>query len=268
MLRLALVLILMGALPLAAAAQSSTGAPPREETAPETTAPRKAALRAGAEAPLYYAVDRQVQVFADAALTRPYLTLGFREPVRLVRQQKGRLRVRTEGGAEGYVRASSVSNVWIRVSKKQRAVYLYRGTRLMKTVKADFGYNNFSDKERRGSTTLRDHWRTPEGTFYVVAKNPASQFTKALVLNYPTASDAKRGLRQGLISEAEHRAIVSAQAEHAVPPMNTALGGWIEIHGDGTGRGQDWTQGCVAIHNDDMRLLWRWAQVGTPVVVE
>lgn len=270
MFRLALLLILIWTLPFGAAAQSSTGAaPPKVPTGevPQREASKRSS-RVDAEAPLYYAVGRQVQVFSDAELTRPYLTLGFREPVHLVRREKGRVRVRTAGGAEGYVRPSKVSNVWIRVSKKSRAVYLYRGTRLMKTVKADFGYNNFSDKERRGSTLERDHWRTPEGTFYVVAKNPASQFYKALVLNYPTARDAERGLRRGLISEAEHRAILSAQEEYAVPPMNTALGGWIEIHGDGTGRGQDWTRGCVAVHNDDMNLLWRWAQVGTPVVVQ
>jgi lipoprotein-anchoring transpeptidase ErfK/SrfK len=50
--------------------------------------------------------------------------------------------------------------------------------------------------------------------------------------------------------------------------MNTKLGGWIEIHGDGTGAATNWTQGCVALHNRDMNTLWWWAEVGTPVRVE
>jgi lipoprotein-anchoring transpeptidase ErfK/SrfK len=53
-----------------------------------------------------------------------------------------------------------------------------------------------------------------------------------------------------------------------MPPMNTELGGWVEIHGDGTGAATNWTRGCVAVTNDDMNTLWWWTQVGTPVLVE
>ena len=223
---------------------------------------------ASEDAPTYYAVERQASVFARPDSSEVYLRLSFREPVRVLGKNEGWVRIRTEGGATGYVRPSAISDVWIRVSKRQKTVYLYRGARLVSKVRADFGYNNFADKEQRGSRLERDHWRTPEGTFYVVAKNPTSQFYKALVLNYPTTEDAERGLRRGVISEAEHRAIVEAQAAFEMPPMGTALGGWIEIHGDGTGQGQDWTHGCVAVHNTDMNELWRWAQVGTPVIIE
>ena len=217
---------------------------------------------------LYYATDRQATVYAAPDSSRPYLRLQFREPVHRLGQDDNWCHIRTEDGAKGHVACSAISNVWIRVSKQDRQVYLYEGTRLVKSVRADFGYNAFADKERRGSESNRDHWRTPEGAFYVVAKNPNSKFYKALVLNYPTREDAERGLRQGLISSSEHRAIVEAHRQRQMPPMNTALGGWIEIHGDGTGGGTNWTQGCVAIRNDDIDNLWQWAEVGTPVIIE
>ena len=114
----------------------------------------------------------------------------------------------------------------------------------------------------------RDDWRTPEGTFYVVRKNPNSQFYRAFVLNYPTVEDAERGLDEGLISKAEHRRIVEAQKILAMPPMGTALGGMIEIHGDGTGAARNWTRGCVAIHNSHIDKMWYRVEVGTPVVIE
>ncbi len=125
-----------------------------------------------------------------------------------------------------------------------------------------------SDKVQRGDTGSPDDWRTPEGTFFIVEKNPASKFYKALVLNYPTAEDARRGFRQGLISQGDYQAIVQAEESHQMPPMNTLLGGWIEIHGDGTGGGTNWTQGCIAIENDKMDELWALVEVGTPVLTE
>ena len=220
------------------------------------------------EAAVYYTFLKETTVFAHPDSSRPYLALGFREPVRLVGEEGRWSRIRTEDGAQGYVRSHLLSNVWLRVSKKKKTVYLYRGTELVKKVSADLGYNQFSDKEKRGSRRERDHWRTPEGAFYVVAKNPRSQFYKAFVLNYPTVEDADRGLKRGLISEREHAAIVRAQEAFRVPPMSTALGGMIEIHGDGTGSGVNWTQGCVAVENRHMDELWRHVQVGTPVLVE
>lgn len=192
----------------------------------------------------------------------------MRTPVTRLGCADGWCRVRTENGRIGYLPSSVLSNVWIRVSKAKRRVYLYRGPELVNTFQADLGFNSFSDKRRRGGLSRRDHWRTPEGAFYVVHKNPQSQFYKALVLNYPTVEDARRGLKQDLISRHQFDAIKKAQEEYRIPPMNTALGGWIEIHGDGTGRATTWTQGCVAVRNRDMNVLWSKVRVGTPVLVE
>ena len=260
LLALALLLLLTD-VALAQRSADPVPVPARPETDVQATPNVEAAA-------VYYTFLKETTVFARPDSSRPYLALGFREPVRLVGEEGRWSRIRTEDGAQGYVRSHLLSNVWLRVSKKKKTVYLYRGTELVKKVSADLGYNQFSDKEKRGSRRERDHWRTPEGAFYVVAKNPRSQFYKAFVLNYPTVEDADRGLKRGLISEGEHAAIVRAQEAFRVPPMSTALGGMIEIHGDGTGSGVNWTQGCVAVENRHMDELWRHVQVGTPVLVE
>lgn len=200
--------------------------------------------------------------------TTPVRRLPIRTPLRRLDCTETWCQVRTDDGRVGHVPTAAISNVWIRVSKAQRRVYLYRGPTLAATFKADVGYNTFSDKKRQGSEVLRDHWRTPEGVFYVVHKNPSSSFYKALVLNYPTAADAKRGLRRDLISRSEYEAIVEAQRDFRMPPMDTDLGGWIELHGEGTGAATTWTQGCVAVRNQDMNRLWSVVEVGTPVLIE
>lgn len=220
------------------------------------------------EADLYYSVERPASVFRAPDSTKSFFELKFREPVKLIERDGWWSKVETEDGTVGYVSSGAISNVWIRISKRKKSVYVYRGTELIKRYVADFGNNVVSDKVQRGDLRSPDDWRTPEGTFFVVSKNPNSKFYKALVLNYPTAEDARRGFRQGLISQQEYRSIVKAEESASMPPMNTMLGGWIEIHGDGTGGGTNWTQGCIAIENEKMDELWPIVKVGTPVLTE
>ena len=217
---------------------------------------------------LYYAVQHQAMVYSAPDSSKPYMRLKMQEPVHLVNRAGTWCEVKTDDGADGFMACDAISNLWIRVSKLRQRVYVYHGTELVRTIKADLGYNTFADKERRGSARYRDHWRTPEGHFFVVNKNANSQFYKAFVLNYPTVDDAERGRKNGLITEAEYESIVEAQKQFRMPPMNTDLGGWIEIHGDGTGRATNWTQGCIAIPNHIIDALWDEVKVGTPVLIE
>ncbi len=217
---------------------------------------------------VHYSLRAGTTVFAEADGTKPYVRLGFMEPVYVTDTDAGWSSIRTQDGARGHVRSHLISNAWIRVSKSQKRLYFYRGMDLVLDLPADFGFNAYSDKERRGTESNPDDWRTPEGSFFVVRKNPRSQFYKAFVLNYPNKEDAERGLREGIISQGQYGAIVRAAEQLREPPMNTPLGGMIEIHGEGTGRSTNWTQGCVAVHNEGMDRLWEWVEVGTPVIIE
>lgn len=220
------------------------------------------------ELPVYYVTESRAAVYREPNDAQAYLYLRLREPVYVLDERGALRRIRTQEGAQGWVDASAISNVWIRVSKSKQAVFVYRGTELYKRYTADLGLNAFADKERRGGTTNPDHWRTPTGVFAVVSKNPRSQYYKAFVLNYPSSEDARRGLKDGLITESEYQAIVQAEQEFRMPPMHTALGGMIEIHGKGTGGGTNWTYGCVAIRNSDIDEIWSLVRVGTPVMIE
>lgn len=220
---------------------------------------------------LYYSIERNGTLYARPDLTAPlpgFRPLALQEPLFLLEPLNEWLHVRTADDATGFVPARSVSNVWLRVSKKRQLLFVYRGAHLETRIPIDLGLNAIMDKERRGGTLEPDHWRTPEGNFRIVAKNPNSKFHKALVLNYPSAEDAERGLRSGLIDEREYRAILRAEEALRMPPMHTLLGGYIEIHGNGTGASVNWTEGCIAVTDRAIDRLWEMVHVGTPVLVE
>ena len=145
------------------------------------------------------------------------------------------------------------------VLKSIRRLELYSDGALVRTYKVGLGLNPVPDKKRRG-----DH-ATPQGEFYVFTKNDKSAFYLSLGISYPNIEDAERGLRDGLISRAQHDVIVKAIKRKITPPQGTALGGDIYIHGNGSSR--DWTWGCVALENEDIRELFDAIAIGTPVTI-
>jgi murein L,D-transpeptidase YafK len=217
---------------------------------------------------LYYVIDRDASLSFATDSTKKYLHLRFGESVNMVEHGKRWSTVKTTDGATGLIRNEYISDLWIRISKSEQMLYVYNGGSLTAKYPTDLGYNFFADKKRRGSDAIPDDWRTPDGEFFVVSKNPSSEFYKALVLNYPNAEDAVRGKREGLISETDFNQIVRAEENRTTPPMTTPLGGWIEIHGDGTGGKSNWTRGCIAIMNEQIDRLWSIVHVGTPVLIE
>ena len=152
-----------------------------------------------------------------------------------------------------------LTNPRIVVSKSQRRLELYSDGKLVRTYKVGLGLNPVPDKVRQGDRA------TPEGEFYVFTKNDKSAFYLSLGISYPNVEDAERGLRDKLISWAQHDAIARAIKRKLAPPQNTALGGDIYIHGNGAS--SDWTWGCVALENEDTRELFAAVPVGTSVTI-
>jgi len=153
-----------------------------------------------------------------------------------------------------------LKNPLIVVTKSKRRLELYSDGALVRTYKVGLGLNPIPDKIRQG-----DH-ATPEGDFYVFTKNDKSAFYLSLGISYPNIEDAERGLREKIITRAQHDAIVRAIERKVTPPQNTRLGGDIYIHGNGAG--SDWTWGCVALEDDEMKELFDAVAVGTKVTIK
>jgi len=146
------------------------------------------------------------------------------------------------------------------VKKRERKLLLYSAGKLVRTYRIGLGLSPVGDKVRQGDR------RTPEGDFYIFTRNDKSAFYLSLGISYPNAAHAKRGLRDGLINRNQYDAITRALKAKQIPPQNTALGGDIYIHGNGSS--SDWTWGCVALENEDVRELFNAVPVGTPVTIQ
>lgn len=135
----------------------------------------------------------------------------------------------------------------ILVDKFSGKCYVYNNGALKYTFPAEVGKNWIGTKRYKGDKA------TPEG-FYTITKkksNHQTKYYKALLLNYPNGEDKQRfsrDVREGKISR-------SAQ-----------IGGMIEIHGGG-GRGANWTDGCIALTNKDMDVIFNAVSEGTPVTI-
>ena len=151
----------------------------------------------------------------------------------------------------------------ILIKKSERKLYLYETTggkeRLRKTYQIALGNTPTGHKRQQGDG------RTPEGEYYITHKNPKSNFYLSLGVSYPNISDADEGLKNGLITKAQHKEIISAINSKSKPPQSTKLGGDIFIHGGG--KGSDWTLGCVALENEDIKELFDLLPVKTPVKI-
>ncbi|MBA3784181.1 MAG: L,D-transpeptidase [Acidobacteria bacterium] len=150
-----------------------------------------------------------------------------------------------------------MENPHIVVKKKQRLLQIFDGEKLVRKYKIGLGFAPLADKQIEGDG------KTPEGTFYVFTKNDRSRFFLSLGVSYPNVEDARRGLKNKIITAEEYEAIVKATGKKQMPPQKTALGGEIYIHGGGTT--SDWTDGCVALQNEEMKEIFDAIPVGAKV---
>ncbi|MCY2925450.1 MAG: L,D-transpeptidase [Planctomycetota bacterium] len=134
------------------------------------------------------------------------------------------------------------------VLKSQLSMTVYDGPSPVRTYRVAVGGGG-GDKAREGDRC------TPEGVFYICMKNEQSLYHLSLGLSYPNIEDAQRGLKDKLITRAQHDEIVRAIRNREQPPWNTPLGGEIMIHGCRNGR--DTTLGCVAVENPEIEELFQ-----------
>lgn len=147
----------------------------------------------------------------------------------------------------------------IEIRKEARRLELYSGKHLVRRFRIGLGLSPTGLKTREGDGA------TPEGEYRVCVKNPNSRFYLSLGLSYPNKEDANRALEKALITRAQYDQIVSAEKRGICPPWNTPLGGEIFIHGNGAE--SDWTLGCIALDDPDMKELYAAARIGTPVII-
>jgi murein L,D-transpeptidase YafK len=188
-----------------------------------------------------------------------------------------------------------LKNISLKRSELDAAYKMFKGT-VDDRLEFDFpipvalGPNAVGHKEK-----LHD-LKTPEGEYSVCQKNGQgrSQYTVALVINYPNAVDASKALATGEIAQAQYQRIVDKLNNNECPPTDTPLGGGMEIHGlsnqdleklkrtseqayrqylrfDHPERSKttarNWTFGCVGLEMVAAFYLYKATPKNTPVII-
>jgi murein L,D-transpeptidase YafK len=132
------------------------------------------------------------------------------------------------------------------VHKSKRSLLLLREGAIVREYRVALGLDPNGPKQREGD------FRTPEGRYRIIRRNPQSDFFLSMQISYPNERDVVRARQQGW-----------------------AAGGQIMIHGMPNRlkhppeyyEKRDWTDGCIAVSNAAMVEIWLLTDYDTPIEI-
>jgi murein L,D-transpeptidase YafK len=155
--------------------------------------------------------------------------------------------------AKPVVADTSENPYYIIVDKSDYELKVYDDEGWYATYPVVFGSKDLTDKYREGDK------RTPDGSFKVVLKKIHKKWGPELLLDYPNEESVRR------FNERRQKGLV---------PKNAKIGNGIAIHAT---RPQEewtvdnfynWTDGCVSVKYTEMKDLFSYIPVGTPVTIQ
>ena len=148
--------------------------------------------------------------------------------------------------AESAIRESKQNQSYsILVDKLSKKCYVYYNGVKKYEFDVELGVNWVGDKKKMGDKA------TPEGVYRIVKKFSGTKYNNALLIDYPNDEDMVR---------------FNHEKSKGLIPKNAKIGYGIEIHGSG-GKGVDWTEGCIALEDREMEMIYKIATVGTSVTI-
>ena len=133
------------------------------------------------------------------------------------------------------------------VRKSERVLYLMRNGTVLRSYKVALGFRPDGHKQFEGD------FRTPEGKYKLIRRNPNSEYFLSIQISYPNDDDLARARKMGV-----------------------RAGGAIMIHGQPNAPRKprdyysnvDWTEGCIAVSNSDMVEIWLMTPPDTPIEIQ
>lgn len=156
------------------------------------------------------------------------------------------------------------------ISKSKQQLSIKNGNGTIKNFHVAYG------KGGKGTKRLLGDKKTPSGVYKIIEFKDNSRFYYFMQLDYPNLIDAWYGYKNNIISAEEFKKIAEAFKAKEIPPQDTPLGGYIGIHGLGEITEQkmlihdeyNWTEGCIALTNEQINDLRQYVSIGTKVVIK
>jgi murein L,D-transpeptidase YafK len=145
-----------------------------------------------------------------------------------------------------------IAPVYVVIDKSDYELQVFDAQGWYATYPVVFGNNSLDDKKMEGDRL------TPEGVYRITGKRPHQKWSRFLALDYPTAQDLQK-FRQ--------------RKQRGEVPQNASPGGGVGIHGTWPrdefmiDRYKNWTNGCIALKNEDVQEVYSYLQVGTQVTI-
>lgn len=162
-------------------------------------------------------------------------------------------RVNKKRPAGQKIKTVAANPYYIIVSKKSYELKVYDEEGWYATYPIVFGSKDLGDKMREGDR------KTPTGTFKIIQKKINPKWGPQLLLNYPTDESVRR---------------FADRKAKGILPANARIGDGIAIHATRPGEEwtvdnfYNWTDGCVSVKYSEMKDLYSYIPVGTPVTIE
>lgn len=163
--------------------------------------------------------------------------------------------------------AAPSNDVWLSVDTDKLSLAVMQGEAPLKVFEnIAIGSNGPTMIKHRGDAT------TPLGEFTITEVKRSARFKLFMAISYPNLDHTERAFLDQRIDAKEYKTL-TYDLKHGRPPsQNTSLGGQLGIHGVGSGdmkvhESVNWTNGCIALTNDQLLELAGWVAVGTRVVV-
>ena len=156
------------------------------------------------------------------------------------------------------------------VNRKNYSLCLYEDTVIIKSYRANFGKNVNMPK------TKADDYSTPIGPYQICEIDKDQKYYIELKLNYPNINDITEALRKNMITQEEFDELKFEFYYGGCPKLITALGNDVSIHGIGEYNFIfsnlpfvfNWTDGSIALSNEDIYELSTVISKGTKVVIK
>ncbi|MBY7995749.1 L,D-transpeptidase family protein [Vibrio fluvialis] len=135
----------------------------------------------------------------------------------------------------------------VKVDKSKRRMYLIDDGQVIREFRIALGKSPKGHKQQEGDQ------RTPEGRYYLDFVTEHSHFYRSMHISYPNLRD-----------------------KHHAETLGVDPGGEIKIHGLKTGYAGSpefiqsfyWTNGCIAITNQEMDEFLSLVKIGTPIEIQ